>query len=204
MSLEIHTFTSGPLQTHAHLVWDPVTRAAWIVDAPHGCSPAILQWLQKQRASAAALILTHSHWDHFGDAAALQEALHVPVWAHAADHPNLEQPGLDGVPRLLQQRPVHPSRALQEGDVLHLGESRWVVLHTPGHTPGGICLWEPQESLLLTGDTLFDQGVGRTDLTTGNGPLMQTSVQRLLSLPPETLFFPGHGPSSTIGAQLGH
>ena len=201
MFLEVHTFTAGPLDTNAHLVWDPQTSACWIVDAPHGSARSIQNWIQQKKARPEALILTHSHWDHFGDAAELHEKLAIPVWAHAADVQNLEHPGSDRVPSFLPQRAVQVQRTLQEGDELMLGSSRWKVIHTPGHTPGGICLWQPDQKLLLVGDTLFHQSYGRTDLSTGDPKKMRSSLKRLLDLPTETLFFPGHGPSATIGEQ---
>lgn len=203
MSIEVHTFVSGPLSTNAHVVLcpsDPFGSRphAWIVDAPHGSSASILQLLELRQAYPLALILTHSHWDHIGDAGTLSQALQLPVWVHPADAPNCLRPGADGVPCWMPMAAVNVDRKLEGGEKLRLGPTEWEVLHTPGHTPGGICLWQPDEHLLVTGDTLFKGTYGRTDLTTGHPGQMRQSLIKLRRLPPQTLFFPGHGESSTL------
>jgi hydroxyacylglutathione hydrolase len=200
MSIEVHTFVSGPLSTNAHVVLcsSESGSPAWIVDAPHSSADAILGFIEARQARPLALILTHSHWDHIGDAHKLSEALKLPVWAHRADTPNCLRPGADGVPCWMPMKAVGVDRQLEDGEQLTLGESQWRVLHTPGHTPGGICLWQPDQHLLITGDTLFKGTYGRTDLTTGHPQQMRQSLMRLIALPSQTLFFPGHGASSTL------
>jgi hydroxyacylglutathione hydrolase len=198
MSIDVHTITAGPLSTNAHIVICSSSKEAWIVDAPHSSAAAIQESIERSGAKAIALILTHSHWDHFGDAAQLAEALDLPVWAHALDQPNLERPGSDGLSPSLTPPSVQVSRLLSGGDELRLGESAWQVLHTPGHSPGSICLWCPSAKILVSGDTLFKGTYGRTDLATGDDRVMKETLRGLSRLPGETLIFPGHGESSCL------
>jgi hydroxyacylglutathione hydrolase len=198
MTFEVHTFVSGPLSTNAHVVLCSSTGDAWIIDAPHGCTSTVTRFFDQVGACPRALILTHSHWDHIGDAALLQKQWNIPIWVHAADRDNCEHPGADGVPCWMPCPPCRPDREVQEGELLQLGHGQWQVLHTPGHTPGGICLWQQQKGLLITGDTLFKGCSGRTDLSTGNEEAMQRSLNRLRALPLHTLIFPGHGPGTVL------
>lgn len=198
MQFEVHTFTGGPLGTHCHVVIDPNSKKSWIVDAPYQILPQLVALQEARQLHYEALILTHSHWDHIADAASLKKKWHLPVWIHQADAHQLEHPGSDGVFSPFSIEGVSPTRHLEEGETLSLEERSWKVLHTPGHTPGSIVLYCPEESLMLTGDTLFKGTYGRTDLSTGDSIAMRQSLEKLRKLPGTTRFYPGHGPESSL------
>jgi hydroxyacylglutathione hydrolase len=199
MSLEVHTFVSGPLSTNAHVVLCSSSRKAWIIDAPEGIDSKIPVFLDQANASPQAIILTHSHWDHIAGAESLRSRLSIPIWVHGSDAPNCLNPGSDRVPCWIRYPATSVDRLLNNDEILTLGNTRWEVLHTPGHTPGGICLWCPAQKMLFSGDTLFKGTFGRTDLTTGNPAEMKASLARLAKLPEDTLVFPGHGESTLLG-----
>ncbi len=144
------------------------------------------------------ILLTHSHWDHIADTAKLKKAFNVPVWIHAEDAPNLEKPGVDGLPLHFPIEGVKPSGHLADGQVLKVGELEIKVMHTPGHTPGSVCFLLPDEGMLISGDTLFRGRMGRLDLPTGRPGLMKGSLKKIGMLPRETRVYPGHGESTTI------
>ena len=129
------------------------------------------------------VIDTHLHADHVSAARALAAATGADYVLFAG------------------AKVAFPFRAARDGDVLDLGNVAVKVLHTPGHTPGSICLYAEEQGLLFSGDTLFDQGMGRTDLPGGDETLLYQSLKRLANLPPDTRVFPGHGEATTIGDQ---
>jgi glyoxylase-like metal-dependent hydrolase (beta-lactamase superfamily II) len=150
----------------------------------------------------AYIVNTHGHWDHTADNVALVKATGATLCAHSWDATRLANPGLatEDEPAL----PVPPSRAdlsLQDGAVLEAGECRFEVIHTPGHTPGSICVYERSSHVLFTGDTLYRQGVGRTDFAGGDKRALARSLLRLAELPDNTRVYAGHGLSTTIGEE---
>ena len=152
-------------------------------------------------ASYAQIILTHGHIDHISAVTELLEAHPAPVYLHAADAA-WAFTAVNRYPPYLRV-PLRPDtlRPLREGpapDDCGLGGR---VLHTPGHTPGGVCLQFEEEALLLTGDTLFQGSVGRTDLPGGDGTVLAESLRKLLALPDALRVLPGHGPDSTLDAE---
>lgn len=161
-----------------------------------------------RRRSLDAVVLTHRHFDHVGAAKALREASGAPVIASSIDAPVIcgdeEIPEND---RTFEPCPV--DQAVGHGDILTIGSLPWKVIHTPGHTPGSICLYldprfgsNPQGApVLVAGDTLFAGAIGRTDFTGGSMDDMRRSLKRLAVLPDETVVLPGHGPQTTIGAE---
>jgi hydroxyacylglutathione hydrolase len=120
---------------------------------------------------------------------------------HEEDLGNLLQPGSDGIPSPLQIKPQKPKMFLHDGDKVSIGQSLWRVIHTPGHSPGSISLFNEEAKLLFSGDTLFKGSIGNLSLPTGQPERMWPSLQKLAVLNPETRFYPGHGPTSTIGQE---
>lgn len=194
VALEIVAVPSGPLQTNAYLVADRAAGVAWAVDPAPGSTRLLLAAAKEARITR--IIDTHGHWDHVTDNSALHDATGAPVAVHAADAHMLSRP--EGPhPRI----PSSPDEFLEHGQTLRLGAFSFRVLHTPGHTEGSVCLWEERERALFTGDTLFRGTYGRTDLPGGSAEKMKLSLRRLSALPEETVFYPGHGESSTIGEE---
>ena len=143
------------------------------------------------------IVNTHGHPDHVGANNALAKATGAPVLMHEDDVKLLDGTGVFGG---IFTKPPKPDRFLEDGDELELGDLTFKVLHTPGHTSGGVCLYTP--GVVFVGDTLFAGSVGRTDLGGGDYKTLIESIKtKLLTLPPETKVLPGHGPESTIALE---
>jgi glyoxylase-like metal-dependent hydrolase (beta-lactamase superfamily II) len=196
-------FSVGPLGCNCVILGDEARGEAVIVD-PGGDEERILERLAASQLRCAAIIHTHTHFDHVGATAALQKATGAPVMIHERDLPLYlgVQMQIDtvGLP-LIAAKPGEIDRFLHDDDVVAAGSIEASVLHTPGHTPGSLSFYvEGERPLLLAGDTLFQQGIGRTDLWGGSYDAILQSIRgRLLPLPEETLVIAGHGPSTTIG-----
>ncbi|MGA8163670.1 MAG: MBL fold metallo-hydrolase [Waddliaceae bacterium] len=194
-------FPSGPLATNAYVVSCSETHEAAIVDPAPDSSTAIISYINKNVLKPTHMLITHSHWDHIGDAAQLKEAFHLPVLIHALDVPNLQKPGTDGLPGMLPIKGVEADKLLCEGDIVSVGSKRLEVIHTPGHTPGGVCFYCKEEGILLSGDTLFKGSIGNLSFPTADPRKMWSSLEKLAILPPDTKVYPGHGPKTTIGEE---
>ncbi len=184
--------------------------AGVIIDAGADAGEIIGE-VRKAGLAIKYLILTHGHIDHVISAAELKRIIGCRICIHKDDAPLLTDPKYSGSE--LFGIPIPPTDAdvlLSDGDVLDIGDIQLEIIHTPGHTPGGICIKTSIEAhdikstrdMLFTGDTLFRGSVGRTDLGRGNHTSLMRSIKdKLLILKPETVIYPGHGPSSTIGEE---
>ncbi len=199
--MQIEVFPTGPLPTNAYLVADEETNEAWIIDAPPDSAAVVLAEVTARGYTVSLLINTHGHWDHVADNAAMQAGTNAPLLIHEADEPMIREPGRMGnfMPHIT---PTKADRYLSDGDMLHLGQYIFTVWHTPGHSPGGVVLYEPTTNTLIGGDTLFPNGHGRIDIPGADREAMHRSLARLATLPPETTVYTGHGDPTTIGAEL--
>jgi len=197
--MQIESVLVGAFGVNCLLVWDDPART--IVIDP-GAEPAVLQAaLARKGLSVAAYWLTHGHIDHISALSDLLAAHPAPVRLHEADavwaftSANRYPPYLRG--------PERPDslELLADGAVLADGGLSARVLHTPGHTPGGVCFLFEKENTLVTGDTLFQGSVGRTDLPGGDWTTLAASLARLLTLDDALKVLPGHGPDSTLGEE---
>ena len=197
-NIEIRCLRVGMLQTNCYLVFDSIIRKALIVD-PGGDADFIEECIGKLGVEPAALLLTHGHSDHFMALTELKEKYKVCVYVHADDAYRLRfQGGFVDASYILQPDDV----LLHDGDRLNLGGMNIKVIHTPGHTEGGVCYYFPENALLISGDTLFFHSWGRTDFPGGNEALLFRSIrEKLLPLPPETRVLPGHEGTTTIGEE---
>lgn len=189
----------GPLATNVHLLADPRWREAIAIDT---AIPS-LAWLADELAvrgwSLRLIVTTHGHWDHMGDNAAVAEHTGAAIAVHPDDRYRL----LDPQP-LFAPFPIPacvPAVDLAEGGEVRFGDIRLRILHTPGHTEGSVCLYEPDRGLLFSGDTLFAGGWGRTDLPGGSEADMAASIARLCELEDRVRVLPGHGRETTIGRE---
>lgn len=195
-------FERGPFLNNVYLLEDVRGREAWLID-PSIDSESILEEIARRGLRLSVILNTHGHLDHVYHNRLFKERTGAQIWIHADDVPLLEaverQGAMFGV-RVPSSPP--PGRLLADGDRLRFADLEFEVLHTPGHTPGGICLYTP--GLLLAGDTLFAGSIGRTDLPGGSyGTLIRSIRSRLLPLPDATRVLSGHGPETTIGRERG-
>ena len=192
----LETLTVGDYQANCYLYASETSRKGFIID-PGDEADTILSRVKELSLSIEYIILTHGHPDHTGALKQVREMTKAQIAMHAADAGMLKDKLLHSLLGF-RHSDVTPDQMLVEGETIKAGELALKVLHTPGHTPGGICLLG--DGLVFTGDTLFNMSIGRTDLPGGNLELLMSSIcDRLLSLPDETSVYPGHGPASTIG-----
>ena len=185
----------GPIASNCYIVGDEKTKEGMIID-PGADAKEIMRVVNKDGLKIKLIVLTHRHPDHVGAAAQVKAATGAPVAARAEMAKYLPQstsymyePPYEAAP--------YPDRLLKEGDEINIGSLHFKVLHTPGHTPCGISI--VGEGHVFTGDTLFNYGIGRFDLIDGDGEALIKGIKtKLLTLPPETIVHPGHGPDSLI------
>jgi glyoxylase-like metal-dependent hydrolase (beta-lactamase superfamily II) len=191
--LLIKTIQVGELQTNCYIVADKDKHQGIIVD-PGADADIIKKEISILSVSISAIINTHGHIDHTG----ANSGFDYPVWIHRLDADCLTDSNLNLSYFLgLSLKSKRPSRLLEDGDIIDVGSIAFRCIHTPGHTPGSICLYT--EGCLFSGDTLFHLGVGRTDLPGGSQERLEDSIRnKILVLPKNTIVYPGHGISTTI------
>ena len=189
----------GPLASNCYIVGSESTKEGMIID-PADEAEEILQSIKELGLKISLIVLTHGHPDHVGALKEIKEATGAEVAIHADDAESLQQQSLGFLFGLSYPAPPPPDRLLKDEDSIDIGDLHFGVLHTPGHTPGGICLLG--HGVLFSGDTLFNYGIGRYDLPGGDyNQLMDSLRTKLMGLPDDTIVYPGHGPDTTIGAE---
>lgn len=197
----LYKFPFGPLGTNAILIGCPETKVAAAIDPSLGSAGALIEKAAELGLKIEKILLTHSHWDHFADAGGLKTKTGAPLYVHFLDAKNLEHPGSDGIPLFFPIQPVSPDHFLNEGDLIEVGKLKLEVIHSPGHSPGGVCFYIRDQNLLISGDTLFQGSIGALHLPTAEPNLMWQSLEKLSKLPPETRVVPGHGGETSIGRE---
>ncbi|HSX13549.1 MAG TPA: MBL fold metallo-hydrolase [Chlamydiales bacterium] len=197
----LYKFPSGPFKTNTILIGCSKTKIAAVIDPAYQSTTQVLDFAQKEQLTIEKILFTHSHWDHFADAFILKQHTGADLYIHELDAPNLQAPGSDGLPIIIPIKPVKPDHFVKEGDWVKIGEISFQVIHTPGHSPGGVCYYSSENKLLISGDTLFCGSIGNTQFPTSNPEDMWTSLKKIGQLPPETIVIPGHGPNTTISAE---
>ena len=189
-----------PLQQNCTLLWCTKTMRGAFCD-PGGDLPRLKDAAAQSGVSIEKILLTHGHIDHCGQAGILAEELDVPIEGpHKDDLFWIEKLGVEGPKYGIAGRPFEPSRWLDQGDQVTLGELTFNVAHCPGHTPGHIVFHHADSKLALVGDVLFKGSVGRWDFPRGDQQqLIRSITTRLWPMGDETAFVPGHGPMSTFG-----
>lgn len=204
-ALKARTFTLGPYATNCYLLWREggPDREAWIIDAGVGPAP-IAAAVAELRLNPTRLLLTHAHPDHIAGADELRDRFpQMSVAIHQAEARWLSDPRLNLSALMGEHVTTRPADALlADGQSLRLEGVEFNVLHTPGHSPGGVSLHAPAAGLVIAGDTLFAGSIGRSDFPGSDGPTLERSIrERLYTLPGETAVLPGHGPRTTIAAE---
>jgi len=196
----IKTLAVGPLEANCYIVADGENKEAFVVD-PGDEPDRIADVIEDMGLKVKYIVLTHAHFDHVGAVPDIKKETGAPVAVHEDELPLYDSIKDQAAFWGYEAEPLPPPDALlKEGAELKIGSLSFKVLHTPGHSPGGICLFG--NGIIFTGDTLFQGSVGRTDFYGGDMEKLKSSFKRLLSLPPSTRVFPGHGPSTTIEIEL--
>ncbi len=203
MTMLLETLVVGPLQVNCFIIACEVTRLALVVD-PGDDAERVLAALAAQKLKVVSVVNTHGHFDHVGGNRRLVEATGAELLLHEADLPILRRARDHAAGYgLVSAGSSEPTRFLQDGELLAIGELKIQVITTPGHSPGGIALYA--EGHLFAGDTLFADSVGRTDLPGSNHADLVKSIRtKLFTLPDATVVHPGHGPDTTIGHEKRH
>ncbi len=200
----LEEFTVGPLQVRAYIMGCPETKEAIIID-PAGSEDLLAETIEKLGLDLKAIVNTHGHPDHTCGNRRMKALTGAPVLMHRDDDTLFREPSIAAMFRSWGFEPAPPADDyLEDGQELRVGTLMFSVLHTPGHSPGSVCLFG--QGCLVTGDTLFIDAVGRTDLPGGDMNILQKSLKEIiLPLPDETIVLPGHDygprPTDTLGNQ---
>ena len=183
--------------TNTYLVWDENSRQAMIID-PAAPDSILIEDIQNLKLDLKYIINTHGHGDHIAGNQLIKDSFPAPLCIHEADAAKLMDVKLNFSEFWNADIVSPPADVLfEDGDKITLGNHEVIVIYTPGHSQGSICLLV--EGILFSGDTLFSKGIGRTDLTGGNYEMLISSIKyKLFKLPDETVVLPGHGPDTTI------
>ena len=206
--IEIKTFVFNPFQENTYLVSDSSGKCI-LIDP--GChfeeeQQQLVSYIKNQQLTPELIVQTHGHIDHVLGINFLKDYYQIPALMHPDDLTVLRSSkdfgkmvGLD------IEQPSDPEKHTDDNETLEFGESRFQILHVPGHSPGSTALYHQQEGIVFSGDVLFRRGIGRTDLLGGDYTTLVESIQnKLFTLPDETIVYPGHGESTTIGDEKKH
>ncbi|MBT3363040.1 MAG: MBL fold metallo-hydrolase [Chloroflexi bacterium] len=193
----IETLVLGPFMANCYIVGSDRTKDAMVIDA---CADAqkVIDTAKKQDLSINTLITTHNHVDHIGAISEIRDITGGQFVSHGA----WRDPGLtERFARIMGPQfrmPPDPDRVVEDGDIIEVGDLKFKVIHTPGHSPDGISIYG--HGVVFSGDTLFNLGIGRSDFTDSvHEDLMASLTEKLMTLPDETIVLSGHGPQTTIG-----
>jgi glyoxylase-like metal-dependent hydrolase (beta-lactamase superfamily II) len=202
MAITFRTFVGGELETNAYLVADEASGEAILIDAPDGITDDVIEAARAEGWTITRIILTHAHWDHIVDAAALQQRTGAPLLAHPLAADRLADPDRFAggfVP--VEIEPVTPDGWLNDGDSVTVGSYTFDVMHLPGHDPAHIVLVNEPSLLFFGGDVVFPGGHGNTAIPGADQAVMNQSLRRLVPLSPDIVVYPGHGQPTTLGAE---
>ncbi|MDG5788733.1 MBL fold metallo-hydrolase [Evansella sp. AB-P1] len=193
----------GPLQTNGYVIYDEKTSGIMI--DPGGDGEKLIHWLMEEKITIKAILLTHAHFDHIGAVDAVRNKYDSPVYVHKEEegwlgNSNLNGSGLfQGIEKITVADADH---LITSESPIVIGNFEFQVFETPGHSPGSVSYYLPNEKIVFSGDVLFHGGVGRTDLPGGDHDTLMDSIHnKMLSLPDETTVANGHGPVTTIGKE---
>ena len=198
--LQVEMLIVGPLASNCYIIWDDKNRTAAIID-PGEDAKDIIKKVDELDIEINYILATHGHFDHVGAVAQLKREIDVEFLAHKGDFFFIVD-GENAARRwgFIIDQPPKPDRFIEDGDIIKIGEHELKVLHTPGHSPGGVSFLH--NKMVFCGDTLFQGSIGRTDFRMGSFEELKQSIKsRLYTLPDSTIVYTGHGPSTTIGTE---
>ncbi len=199
----IEQFTVGSFETNCYILRSSDSQKDCVLIDAGLEADALIEYLSDNNLNPAAVVLTHGHIDHIAGLELLRQKYSgFKIYIHRLDEPMLE--GIDNLSDLADYtaQQFKPDFLLEGGQVIKIAGIKLEVLHTPGHTPGGICLYSSEEKVVFAGDTIFAGSVGRTDFPGGSTDQLLNSIkEKLLSLPLDTKILPGHGPATSIAIE---
>lgn len=197
--MKIKNFVIGMIGTNCYVVSNEETRECVLID-PAVYAPEITAYIRKEGLALQAILLTHGHFDHIMGIDGFLEEFQAPVYAYREEEVLLKDASMNASLDFGRQYTYSGASYVEDGQMLELAGMSFQVIHTPGHTIGGCCYYLEHEKVLFSGDTLFRESLGRTDFPTGSSSQLLHSVrEKLLVLPEETVVYPGHMESTTIG-----
>ena len=201
---EVLRYIVGPVCTNCYLLVNHKTGELLVVD-PGDQAQLIEKQIEKTGAKPVAILLTHGHFDHAGAAEELADKYQISIYAHEAERETLEDPGLNLCGMIGEHKVYHADIFVKDEEVLNLAGFSIRVFFTPGHTIGGCCYYIADEKILFSGDTLFQESVGRTDFPRGSASdLIRAIREKLMPLPDDVTVYTGHDESTLIGYERIH
>ena len=202
--MKIEKFVTGIISTNCYVVSNEETKEAVIVD-PAACPPSILNYIKEEELKVTAILLTHGHFDHTMGIGGFLEKFPVPVYVHEKEEDTLKDPALNLSGIYTAGFTFSDVTYIRDNQVLSLAGYDFLVLHTPGHTPGGVCYYVEKEKVLFSGDTLFQGSVGRTDFPNSSmSDLVRGIREKIFTLPDDVKVYPGHMGDTMIGYEREH
>ncbi len=194
----------GTLQTNCYIIENP-DKSCLIFD-PGAEGKKLIHLLNTRGLKPAAILLTHAHFDHIGAVNEVRDAYKIPVYIHKQEEKWLSDPALNGSQYFMMAKPtrVNPAdQIIKNEGPMKIADFAFTLFHTPGHSPGSVTYYFEKEGVAISGDALFQGGIGRTDLPGGNqAQLLKSIHDKLLTLPEETYVLSGHGPVTAIGDEM--
>lgn len=195
----IRTLVLGNVQSNCYIVCNRSSKEAVVID-PGDNADKIVKYLTENDLECKAIFLTHGHFDHITAASELKKLTNAPIYAHEAEEELLGNAKLNVSAYMGVEVSVCPDILIKDNNLFQIGGLSWQVLHTPGHTKGGVCYYLTDHKIAFSGDTLFYENIGRTDFPTGSHQILIESIQdKLMTLADSVEIYPGHGRPTTIG-----
>lgn len=202
--MKVVKYVLGMLKTNCYFVINMVSNQVIIID-PADQAASIRQKIEEKQWKPVAVLLTHGHYDHIMAAKELSEEYNIPLYASEAEVELLQNPEINMSFTMNHNYSLTPDVLVKDNEILNLANMKIKVLQTPGHTAGGVCYYLYENDVLFSGDTLFFESVGRTDLPTGNSAQLFESIRnKLMVLKDEIEVYPGHGQYTTIAHERSH
>ncbi|HWT75057.1 MAG TPA: MBL fold metallo-hydrolase [Mobilitalea sp.] len=203
-NLKMKNLVLGMVQTNCYIISNEAAKEAIVFD-PADDADRIEQYLKANDLVCRGILLTHGHFDHILAAKELAEAVEAPIYAHESEAALLNSPELNCSSQIHRECSLVPDILLKDDELLQLAGFTIKVIHTPGHTSGGVCYYFTGHDILISGDTLFRECIGRSDLPTGNGSVLVESIRnKLMLFDDQVIVYPGHGKPTTIGYEKDH
>ena len=202
--MKIEKFVTGIISTNCYLVINEETKQTVVID-PAACPSYLMGHIKSEGLQVEAILLTHGHFDHIMGIGDLRREFPVPVYAHEGDWETLLDPSLNLSISYTDGYTFDGATYVRDGQTLELAGASFQVIHTPGHTPGGVCYYLENEKVLFSGDTLFQNSVVRTDFPNSSmSDLIRSLREKVMALPDDVKVYPGHMGETTIGHERKH